>query len=187
MAASREPDGPKPRFGAMGGRVIENVSSTAQPQAEPADRPGPLGFQGAALYPLDWIRARLGISLGDAVMRRCRVVSGFVWGESVIGALRELFGVATAPEESGPLTADSPPQEVLTVPEAAGMLRVSSRSLLRLVDAGEIGAVDLAPDGSAKRLLRFRRTEIEGWLAGQPGSTSAPHPAPKARLHVKRG
>lgn len=56
--------------------------------------------------------------------------------------------------------------ELLTLREAAKLLRLSERTLWLLVERpGGPPVVDLAPPGARRRTLRFRRTELLRWLA----------------------
>ena len=61
---------------------------------------------------------------------------------------------------------DSPPgendEDLLTVPEAAGILRLSPKSVYKLVDEGRLPVVRM----SARR-LRLRRASLLAWLERQ--------------------
>jgi len=63
-------------------------------------------------------------------------------------------------------------QEILTLPEAADLLRVSERTLQRLMQAGAV------PHATLGRVIRFRRTKLLAWLdAGGARRSAEPLPS----------
>ena len=50
---------------------------------------------------------------------------------------------------------------MLTIDEAALRLRVSRRTIRRLIDAGKLAAVDLTPPGSSRSLWRIPLESFE--------------------------
>jgi excisionase family DNA binding protein len=69
-------------------------------------------------------------------------------------------------------------RQLLTVPEVATRLRVSPRTVRRLIDRG-LPAVRLGPPGAS---IRVDVNELEDWLYGDPaaGSSSASSPQPES-------
>lgn len=55
--------------------------------------------------------------------------------------------------------------ELLTAAEFAAMAKVTVRAVRRWADKG-VGPEPVRPRGS--RLVRYRRSEVKAWLAGQP-------------------
>ena len=63
-------------------------------------------------------------------------------------------------------------QEILTLPEAAELLRVSERTVQRLMQAGAV------PHATLGRVIRFRRTKLLAWLdAGGARRSAEPLPS----------
>jgi predicted DNA-binding transcriptional regulator AlpA len=60
--------------------------------------------------------------------------------------------------------------DLITADEYAAMARVTIRAVRKWAATG-IGPRPLRPQGS--RIVRYRRREIEAWLAGEPVSTKA--------------
>jgi excisionase family DNA binding protein len=50
--------------------------------------------------------------------------------------------------------------EILTAKEVAALLKISTRQIYELVKANEIPAIKI------RSSVRFRRTDLDGWMAG---------------------
>jgi excisionase family DNA binding protein len=53
---------------------------------------------------------------------------------------------------------------LLTIAEAARRLALSDKGVRRLIDRGDLQAVDIAPSGSARRTLRIEQQTIDRFL-----------------------
>jgi excisionase family DNA binding protein len=63
------------------------------------------------------------------------------------------------------MTASVPQRELLTIREAAERLRVSEKTVRRLIRRGELPAVQLGSKGAS---VRVDEAELERWLYGDP-------------------
>jgi len=54
--------------------------------------------------------------------------------------------------------------ELLSIEEVAGLLKITKRTVYRLINAGDLPGPDLV---LGKRSPRWRRSTIENWLHGQ--------------------
>lgn len=69
------------------------------------------------------------------------------------------------------------PPAALTIAEAAATLRISPKSVYRLIAAGDLASCDVARSGSRASKTRVPQTAIEDFLAGRTRVT------PKVRTH----
>lgn len=53
---------------------------------------------------------------------------------------------------------------VLTISEVAKQLSCSTRHIYRLIDAGDLAAVDIAPSGSVRKRVRIKQSEVNDYL-----------------------
>lgn len=128
-------------------------------------------------YTTGELRAILPKTLANVVISRCRLIDGVVLGQAVINILaREQVdaGVTTTSEVNDP--------DSITLAEAADYLRVSERTVRRLVRTGVISAQNLARPGAKKALLRFTKAGLERDVRKAEPSAPAPPPRPKFRF-----
>lgn len=60
---------------------------------------------------------------------------------------------------------------LLDTKEVAARLHMSTLTVIRLVDAGELSAIDVNP-GAQRRTLRFRPEDIESFIASREKKAS---------------
>lgn len=170
------------RVGGGRGLQVHSISQTGHEQTRAAM--GPFELSAYSFYPVDWLDEHLGRQIAATLLRRCRIVSGMVWGEAVIHAARELFGVLKdipLPNTEGENSAEL--SELLTPTDAAKLLRISVRSLMRLEEAGGLVAKDLSPKKGKKRLIRFRRIDVDSLLSNG-GYFRLENPVVRPRMKV---
>jgi len=61
--------------------------------------------------------------------------------------------------------------DLLTLPEAARILRISHKVILHLVDGGDLVAIDVSAPGSKTRQLRFTSLALADFI-GKRGTTA---------------
>lgn len=54
--------------------------------------------------------------------------------------------------------------QLLTVEQVAEELQVDPSSVRRLIDAGDLPYVNIAPAGATRKTIRVRRTALDRWI-----------------------
>jgi excisionase family DNA binding protein len=108
-----------------------------------------------------------------------------------LSATREGTKLQFTPDDLTPLSVPDGPltDRLLTVPEAAAYLRISTTTVRQLIRQGSIPAA--AVTGSERRRWRFNRQDLDDWLAKQrtsqpiPSTPAQPRPKPRTRTSAR--
>lgn len=133
------------------------------------------------LYTAEDLRRLLPSTLARIVIARCRMIDGILIGQAVIDILTRTF-LEQADVVVTPAGGDRDQNEFMTLEEAAAYLRVSARTIRRMVEAGTITAQNLAGAGSKKALFRFSKAQLDRDMKKAETSSMTPPPSPKYRF-----
>jgi len=133
------------------------------------------------LYSADDLHQVLPPTLARIVISRCRMIDGVILGQAVIEVLTRSF-LDQADAASTSVSADLQRTDLMTLKEAGEYMRVSERTISRMVAAGTITAQNLAQPGSKKTLLRFTRGQLDRDMKKAETSTPTTPPSPKFRF-----
>jgi len=141
----------------------------------------PIEIVSGRLYSAEDLHHLLPPTLARIVIANCRMIDAVVIGQAVIDLLTRTFLEqvdVVSPSAGG----DRAKDELMTLEEAAEYLRVSERTIRRMVDAGTITAQNLAAPGSKKALLRFTKDQLDRDMKKAETSSPTPPPSPKFRF-----
>lgn len=143
----------------------------------------PVEFVPGRLYTTEQLRAGLPETFARLVISRCRMVGGRIIGQAIIEVLTR-FSLSEDLREAGAAEGeDRMPSKLMTLAEAAEYLRVSERTVRRLVDDGVLIAQNIATPGAKKALLRFTKESLDRDMKKAETSLPTPPPTPKFRLN----
>lgn len=130
-------------------------------------------------------------SLFQVIIRRAATIDGLLSGRQVGSLIEEVFQEASRGEERSPSMKTHQKKTYLTVAEVGEILSLSSREVTRLVDGGQLCAIDLNEgQGKKKRALRIRGEwieELEARLITKPEEQpKSKFRLPATRAHQKK-